>query len=381
MEELDKDHFLQVGQQSVRRLPLFGMDGLKLNRAASNHSDSNTSRGLQPVSQWRVSSRSFAFDANRTTLFWHHLSNRTWLHMRIGFKQLKISLHRSTRSGDIASWALLAVLLIVAVLACVCVGGKDIRSIASPVSGTCKPLGEASSGSLRQPHISRRSSTFRETNTARPPTAHVLPTARAPPSVGPTSVLSLPASAEALDFLCPQLVVPQNSESAIHIPISNSMNSFQVVDVEGNPVLSIERQVGKTILLAQEFILAQCLATPVHGRASEIQLLRNNGEHFAKLVQSGPEELTNCPNHEDFLVTWTIQTHAGVAWFLLGHCDSSTIEVRDKLGSVVATAQQIQKTGTRNQPGDVDKAYLLRIASLMDVSIAIFGILAVNHLL
>jgi len=156
------------------------------------------------------------------------------------------------------------------------------------------------------------------------------------------------------------------------------MKSLQVLDAEGNNPVSVELQVGRTILRREDLTLAQCVSVPV---VNEVQFLRSNGEYFAKLVQGGLGELTNCPNHEEPLATWTIQTHVGVAWFFFGDFGSSAIEVRDNLGRLVAKAQKIEGTMTSDQPGKVDKAYLLRIAPMMDGSIAIFGILAVNNLL
>jgi len=417
--EMEEAVSLQAGQQSVRRRSLFGTATIKLNRTAGNHSDSSTSRGLQPGSQSPVSNRGSALNANRATAFGPFSSNGSWLNMWIGFRQLSTSLHTrvlaarqdiAAASMRAASWAPFTALMFFTVLVCVWLGGKGIRSNASTVSGTIRPPGEAPPGSLRQPQTSRRTNAFSERanlNVGCQPllTSPRLPTSMASPSEGPTSAmliqstdtlthdlalfphrngpacfgsaLSLPPPPEARDLLCPVMVTPRNCESLLRIHIKFSTNCFHVLDAEGKLVVHVELRVGKTILHCDGFILAQFVAKPVHGGVDEIQLLRANGEYFAKLVQGGLG-LTNCPSHEP-LATWTIQTRVGVEWFVLRHCYK--IDIRDNLGIIVAVAQQIEETGTRDQPGDAEKAYLLRVSPLMDVSIALCAILAVNHLL
>jgi len=378
-EEMEKEGLLQAGHQSVGRPSLFRVAAIKL-----NHSDDNTSRGLQPDFQSLVSSHGSAVDAN-TTAFIPFWSSRSWLNEWIWFRQLSASLHpremvafryirvASMRSADLVSWALFAPLLFVTVLVCVCLGIRT-RSNTGSVSGTIERPRGTTSGTFKQPQMFFSCVTLRHSNPSRPPTLPRLPTSRAPPSMGPTSALSLPVSPETNNFLCLELVVPRNCESFLRIHINTSNNSFHVSDVEGTSVLRVELQVGKTILHCEGFVLAQYATTPVDGGVDEIQLLRANGEYYGKLVKGGLEEW-------EPLATWIIQTCAGVEWFFLGHVDSYAIEVRDKAGKVVSVAHQIDATRTRDEHSDADKAYLLRIAPTMDVSIAMCGILAINHLL
>jgi len=300
-EKIEEEVSLQAGQQSVRRRSLFGTAELKLNRTAGNHSDTNTSRGRQPVSQSPVSNRSSAVDANRTAAFGPFLSNGSWLNMYIGFRQLSASLHPkimvacqyiAAASMRTAFWTSLS-LICFTVLVCVWLGWKGPRSNARTVTGTIRPPGEAPSGFLSQPKMSRRPSPFSNSNPMRPQTTPRLPSSMASveptsavslrPSpqardesflVGTTRALSLLSPPEVRDVLCPTLVVPPNCESLLHIHINNSTNSLHVSDVQRNTVMQVELQAGKTLLHSDGFILAKVVAKPVHGSTDEIQLLR-----------------------------------------------------------------------------------------------------------
>jgi hypothetical protein len=159
------------------------------------------------------------------------------------------------------------------------------------------------------------------------------------------------------------------------------MNSFHVIDVEDNNVMRVHvlHEQRRILLLGMDgFCLAQCVATPVDGSIDEFHLLRADGKYFAKLVQGGLEEPMNCPSHEEPSPTWTIRTHAGVEWFLFDPCDSYALKLKDNQDRILAVAQESE---TWDQPGNADKTYDLRVAPLMDVSIAVCGLLVVNHLL
>lgn len=168
------------------------------------------------------------------------------------------------------------------------------------------------------------------------------------------------------------------------------MNSVHVTDMQGHPVLHVEPQVGKShrherrhfaLIANDNAILAKIVATPVYGSVDEFELLQSDGATFGKLFQTGfPEELRDCPRHEP-LVTWKVWTPAGTEWFFLRHVDSSAMEVRDNLGRILAMADQDKESEKRDQLGAADKAYWMQIAPLMDVTIALCGLLAVNHLL
>lgn len=180
-------------------------------------------------------------------------------------------------------------------------------------------------------------------------------------------------------------MVPLDCKSCIRVPINKREVAFQVTDREGNSVLRVELQYGRTsivhdwshvVLIANDgLLLAQCL--PVRGRRNEFQLLRGNGEYFGKLVQGGQEEMTKSPSHEE--ASCTIRAGVGGEWFFLGDCDSDALEVRDNLDRIVAVARQ-DESRERHQFGNAEKAYLLEVKPQMDVSIALYGLLIINHL-
>jgi len=392
VEEMEEESSLQAGQQT-----------LKLNHTASNHSDNNASNGLQPVSQSQVSSRGSAFGANRTTLVVPFSAKGSWCNMWTGFQQLSVSLrcrvmalrHIAAPSRrSLAFWAL----LLVGVLMCVCLLGNLIPAgIVDIVRGTHRSL-RAPSGFSGQPQKSRQNIASQHHVPANPQAAPLLP-ARTPmgqrsplslpaSSRQPSTVrLSLPAAAETTlsslpsigqACLCPELVIPPGYESFLRVPVSRHMKSLYVTDMGDNFVLRVELQVDKAEFMTTDGVLAQCVA--VHGSADEFKLLHSNGETFAKLVQSNVE-LMNCLSHEELMMIWTIRTPAGDEWFFFAACDGSTMEVRDNVGNVQTVAQREKEAETTDQPGDDGNAYLLQIAPLMDVSIALCGLLAVNHLI
>ena len=56
------------------------------------------------------------------------------------------------------------------------------------------------------------------------------------------------------------------------------------------------------------------------------------------------------------------------------------MEVKDNLGRILAVAHRDEKTQTRDERGNADKAYRLEIAPMMDVATVLCGLLVVNHL-
>merc|ERR1712008_285654 len=111
------------------------------------------------------------------------------------------------------------------------------------------------------------------------------------------------------------------------------------------------------------------------GVDGKFQLLHADGKHFATLAEDDlDEELRHSPCHEEPLTRWIVGTPAGVKWYFHGRCDNYAVEVCDHQGRMVALLQPSPETFTRDQLGDAVTAYLLRVAPLMDVSIALCGV-------
>jgi len=417
---------LPAGEQPVRGGLPFRTATLKLNHTAGNNIDDKTSRGLQPASPSQVLSRSPSFDANCTTKgrmrnMWRGLLQ---LHASLYYRAtlaLQYVTATSVRSGDIASWVLSAALILTAVLVCVCIGGQGKggqEGTNTVSSGSRNRGGTIWKGGFPSPHcVHDRFSASREAPFM-PQAAPALP---APmmrssimmrSSVGSAGAWTLPASArelastsallpraschgEADAYLCQHLVVPQDCESILRVPI-NPMSSFHVTDVEGNPVLRVELKVDKThlrerrrvVLMADDGeVLAQCVATSDNSKSNEFQLLHANNENFAKLLPVRREEVPNHPSHHERPEAWTVRTCTGAAeWFLYGQfgcyaVDVMDVNVMDSQGMMLAWAQQDAPSWMKDQHRSAGKThYFLRVISPMDLSIVLCSLLAINHL-
>jgi len=368
----------------------------RLNHTAGNLSDNSASRRMRSVSQLQVSSRIGSIDANHTASF-----VGSWLNIYVGFQKLNASLlsrerlvltyvsAESMRTGDVALWLLCATLLVVGILVCVCLREKGVASKASAIRGgdAYRADDPATQQTVPSPPASTAApSVGQRRGTSRPATrANSLPVSR-PPELASTSVLPQRPSniGETHSFLCPELVVPVGCESILRVPAKKTMNSFHVTDNGGNTFLHVELQSGAINICSctqnGRFLLAQCVPTSVHGSVDEFHLMHANGEYFAKVVEGGLEELTNWLG-EEALMTRKIQTRADVEWFFLVRSDTCAVEVRDNRGKVIALAKLDEETGMTDQPGDADKAYLLQVGPLMDISIVLCGLLVVNQLL
>lgn len=394
VDEMREDEgSLQAERQSVG-----GMSALKLNHTAGNHSDDKTSRGSQPVSPLQLSSRGPASDANSTTAsvaspFPPFPANGSWpfpfLHSKrtgLGL-QLRALLHSrfvpalasvaaaSPRADGAASWLLaaaVAVFVVALVLALVCLGRRgtggsaNADGIQPPWARAATPGGAASR--LQHPMTPSLS--------AGPASARALPKSQQSLALlpGRGSVTSVTEN-----YLCPYLVVPQTCEASLYVPIS-LQSSFHVTDGEGNQVLKVELQVGlheqrRVQLMSNDGFLplAQCVP---HSSVSEFRFERGSGEHFAKFYQAWPDQLASRSGHEP---KWIVRTVAGDEWAFHGQFDKYSVEVTDKFGRMLAIARREEQVD--GQPSDAGNICEVRVAPLMDVSIVLLGLFAVNNLM
>jgi len=168
--------------------------------------------------------------------------------------------------------------------------------------------------------------------------------------------------------LCPGLVVPPRCECTLRLPVQACEgHSFDVTDRNGHGVMrGIFRKSGdqQQIMLTTESgdILAQCKPAP--GTPGEFQLLRAHGGYFGKLVQG---------SESDKHSVWTA---SGAEFTFSG--SAHTVNISDTSGRLLAMTEP--ETGVRTSLSG-NKAYLLHVAPLMDVSVVICGLLIINHLM
>jgi len=342
------------------------------------------------------------------------------------FLQLRASLHSrvmlarqcltaaSAESGDIASWLVYVAILLGAVLVCVCLGGhklilssggRDNVSRASNISlGTrnrCRASGAIRSrhdaGEILSSHLKQLPHSRRD-DCALPQAVFE---SKIPPmrlSTALTSSRSLPQLPQELSHsvlesssclgkadtpLCPELVVPPGQEILLRVP-NNPMNSFHVVNFDGDRLFQVELTVGKTVPLEKRCVLlmtidgnvlAKCVGTPVQGSGDGFHLLRANNEYFAKLVP----EMPKCPSNVESWMAWAVRSAAGAEWLLIGEFGNRVVDVMDPAGRILAVSQQDSSGWTMDQHGDGGKTWLLRITSI-DVAIVLCSLLAVMHL-
>jgi len=168
--------------------------------------------------------------------------------------------------------------------------------------------------------------------------------------------------------LCRELVVPPNCESCLRLPAKVAEgDQVAVTDMNGCEVMRFVFQKQgsqQQILLTSVYgeILAYC--KPAQAAPGEIHVLRAQGEYFGKLVQGGRRD------------EYVIETTSGAELLFTG--SAYIMHVTDAWGRLLAMTEP-DTSGSKSSPRE--EAYVLRVAPLMDVSIAICGLLIINHLM
>mmetsp|Transcript_86998 Transcript_86998/g.172699 ORF Transcript_86998/g.172699 Transcript_86998/m.172699 type:complete len:620 (-) Transcript_86998:99-1958(-) len=377
----------------------------KLNRAAGIDSDDKTGISLQPASQRQFSSSGLDFDANRATASAPFASNGTWHNALTTLHQLVASLHSGlalARQNDAAAsrWVLATALLAVAMVVCVCFGGHkfclgangsgtaawsqaDIRARAARMARARESM--VRPGSMR--HLS--DGTRRGSISSPSPSARIC--------AGPTdgwltqeSLLGLMAvppppqqsSYEDVSCLCVSLVVPPQCESLLYVPMKPK-KSFHAVDKHGNRLIGVElitgvqrgvelvAPTGSPIAVCKRAAVCEHAPEPVCG---ELFLMDGNGEYFATIVPGGADGKQSFAGPR---VAWIVRASCGSEWLFRGDFDSFTVQVTDRQNRMLAITQP---TDPVEEHSHIDKMYMLRVAGMMDISIVLCTILAVQHL-
>jgi len=191
-------------------------------------------------------------------------------------------------------------------------------------------------------------------------------------------------------YFCADLVVPAGCECILKVPTASlSQGPFHVTDVHDNAVLHIEpsalnvghwtdaEQRGQhRLVLTTEFgtIMAQC--GPSLTQARECDLLRAEGDHFAKIT---------CAEEK----AYTLTARTGLKLFFWGSIESYTMNVIDRSGRIVAKTGNISEIPASGETNSVATSqslveapiYRVRVAPLMDVGLVLCGLLCIQHIM
>mmetsp|Transcript_65281 Transcript_65281/g.144343 ORF Transcript_65281/g.144343 Transcript_65281/m.144343 type:complete len:424 (+) Transcript_65281:204-1475(+) len=174
----------------------------------------------------------------------------------------------------------------------------------------------------------------------------------------------------ALHF-CPDLVVPEDCECRLIVPIrSMSQGSFDVTDLNGNTVLRVmpyNQSRGPprfALSTGQGDVMAQCCpARPSHLHADgvvEIHLLRAAGDYFAKLFHESTDR-------------YVLEMHDGSRLWFCGE-SSRAIKVTNESGQLLATAE-----GSASHERNAENC-CLSVAPLVDVGLILCGLICADYL-
>lgn len=369
----------------------------KLNRAAGIDSDDKTGISLQPASQRQVSSSGLDFDTKRAAASAPFASDGNRHNSSTAFQQLVAPLHSGMvlvhrNATTASSWLLAKTLLVVAILVCVCFAANQNRTVAQSqqdIRARARegmlyhntPLG--SKGHLG--NATRSGVSARGSSSASPAVRHFVgPTdagytqeAVAGLREAPSPPQQSSSCGEDGSYLCGALVVPPRCESVLYIPMK-PRSSFHVVDQQGNRLIGVDLKVGEQVLQGRRLVelvapsgnlIAACEDTPGPGGGGELQLMRGNGEFFATIAPGGPHDVEGPP------VAWMVRGPSGSEWLFRGNFDGHAVQVMNRQGKMLAMSQP-----TLEKHSDLGETYMLRVAELMDVSIALCTLLAVHHL-
>jgi len=196
-------------------------------------------------------------------------------------------------------------------------------------------------------------------------------------------------------FLCPELAVPATCECILRLNLKPApFTPAVVMDADGNSVMRVSIQ-GSTfsqaafpcdarrVLLTTEegYILAQCRGSQRVDR--EFYLLRADGEIFGKLWQT---ETQSCgPDGKEHTV-YTVRYITGTEWHFRGFVPQLTLDVTDSAGRLLAMSRPEADPGSPEMPSqhllEVNgHVSWVRVASLMDVSIVLCGLLTITNLM
>jgi hypothetical protein len=174
---------------------------------------------------------------------------------------------------------------------------------------------------------------------------------------------------------CPELIVPQQSECILLMPIDSARrsSSFEVTDVNGNIVLRVVPEQPRfgnlwraSIQTANGELLAQCCEAryqPSSGAAREFLLLRAGGDTYGKLRHS--------PAQDRYLLTLV----NGTSLHFWGNFENQSVNFTDDKDRLFATTE----TGVSADFDPRGQYCRLRIAPLVDVGLTLCGLLCIGQ--
>lgn len=175
------------------------------------------------------------------------------------------------------------------------------------------------------------------------------------------------------DVFCPDLVVPQQCECILVVPVYAPVGSFGIADMNGRSVLQAASQVQGQGLLWQLHLqtttgesLARCIEVKPSspGTLPSFHILDAKGKYFASLAQVQGQQ------------RFELTTQNGFKLHLYGNFQTQAVNVTDENDSLLATTEPC---GT-----DFDQTgiyYRLRVAPLANVGHSLCALLCIGQIL
>lgn len=179
------------------------------------------------------------------------------------------------------------------------------------------------------------------------------------------------ASEREQEGFCPDLVVPQQCECILVVPVYAPEGKFNICDMNGRDVLKAYTQKQGQGLLWQLHLqtaagesLARCIEVRSNTGTHEFHILDGKGKHFATLTQ---KQVQNTLSFE-------LTTQNGFKLHFYGNFQTQAVNVTDEDESLLATTAPCTV-------GNDDKYYTLRVAPLANVGHSLCALLCIGETL
>jgi len=250
------------------------------------------------------------------------------------------------------------------------------RSHSSPPSRPSQKLGlpDVSSTNIPVPQLQLLSARSPQASQLYTPELVPRSTLLQAPSAAPSRG-GVGASTQWNQHFTPELVVPENCECTLHVPLRPlHLGAFDVSDPSGSPVVRAapkwrahEANSRPSLVLTTPdcyLTLAQCGRARADDPASGFELLLPSGERYAVLVRNQSED------------RYALTTVTGRRLHFWGCLDRHAMTVTDEDSTLVATTDADDASnGSMTHP-----AYELHVAPLMDVGLILAAALCMDHL-
>lgn len=219
-------------------------------------------------------------------------------------------------------------------------------------------------------------------NSNTPPRSSMAPAPREFPSAGGRQSQSRDISTEsegdarrstagADPQFCPDLVVPEQCECILVVPVYAPAGAFNICDMNGRAVLHANTHPpgrgggwSLNVKTATGEVLANCIEVGRPGSCDEFRILDAKGAFFASLVQ--------LHSQQRFVLT----TRSGYKLHLWGNFQTQAVNITDEDGGLVATTEpcgiDLDQTGAY---------YRLRVAPLVNVGHSLCALFCIGQVL